>query len=88
MRVDVDDENASRIVPESRAWGIPKGSTTNLLDLQYNRIEPYLVPKRSLSGESSERVDTRVLHVIYALDRGTRRIYPGQQMDIWIEDKQ
>ncbi len=86
VRVDIDEENASRVVPGSPGVGIPKGSATNLVALKFVRIEPYLVPKKSLSGESSERVDTRVLQVIYSFDRGTARIYPGQQMDIWIED--
>jgi HlyD family secretion protein len=84
VRVDIDEENASRVVPGSPAVGLPKGSATNLLSLTFVRLEPYLVPKKSLSGESSERVDTRVLQVIYSFDRGSARIYPGQQMDVWI----
>ena len=49
------------------------------------RFEPYVVPKRSLTGESTERVDTRVLQVIYAFDRGTMPVYVGQQMDVYVE---
>jgi hypothetical protein len=53
--------------------------------LTFVRVEPYLVPKKSLTGEGTERVDTRVLHVIYVLPRGTRGLYVGQQLDVYIE---
>lgn len=48
-------------------------------------MEPYVVPKRSLTGDSSERVDTRVLQVIYEFNRPQFPIYVGQQVDVFIE---
>jgi hypothetical protein len=36
--------------------------------LEGERFEPYVLPKRSLSGDTSERVDTRVLQAIYAFN--------------------
>ena len=47
------------------------------------RVEPYVVPKRSLTGESTERVDTRVLQVLYAIETAGRRLYVGQQLDVF-----
>jgi hypothetical protein len=44
-----------------------------------------VVPKLDLSGDSSERVDTRVLPVIYTFDRGSLPIYVGEQMDVCID---
>ena len=49
------------------------------------RVEPYVVPKKSLTGDNTERVDTRVLQVIYAVDDSPRRLYVGQQLDVYIE---
>ena len=49
------------------------------------RVEPYVVPKKSLTGDNTERVDTRVLQVIYAMDVTDRPIYVGQQMDVFID---
>ena len=49
------------------------------------RFEPYVVPKRSLTGDSTERVDTRVLQVIFSFTRGERPIFVGEQMDVFIE---
>jgi hypothetical protein len=39
----------------------------------------------SLTGDTTERVDTRVLQVVYSFDRGNLPIYVGQQMDIYID---
>jgi hypothetical protein len=44
-----------------------------------------VIPKRSLTGESTERVDTRVLQLIYAFDRASMPIFVGQQMDVYIQ---
>jgi HlyD family secretion protein len=43
------------------------------------------VPKKSLTGDSTERVDTRVLQVIFSFEPGELPIYVGQQMDVFIE---
>jgi hypothetical protein len=45
-----------------------------------------VVPKKNLTGDGTERVDTRVLQVIYALEKGAP-VMPGQQMDVLIEAK-
>ena len=55
-----------------------------LYPLKFVRVEPYAVPKKSLTGDNTERVDTRVLEVIYALDVKDRPIYVGQQMDVFV----
>jgi hypothetical protein len=52
---------------------------------QFVRFEPYVVPKRSLTGDTTERVDTRVLQVLYRFNRGDLPVYVGQQMDVFIE---
>ena len=43
-----------------------------------------MIPKKNLTGDSTERVDTRVLQVIFALEK-TAPVYAGQQMDVFIE---
>jgi len=49
------------------------------------RVEPYILPKKSLTGESTERVDTRVLQVIYTFAMPKTPVYVGQQMDVFID---
>ena len=53
--------------------------------LRFVRVEPYVIPKKSLTGDNTERVDTRVLQVIYKIDRTDQPVYVGQQLDVFIE---
>jgi hypothetical protein len=53
--------------------------------LQFERVEPYVIPKKSLTGDNTERVDTRVLQVIYAVNVSEMPLYVGQQVDVFIE---
>jgi multidrug resistance efflux pump len=85
VRVDVDENDAWRIRPESKAHASLRGNASLKTDLTFVRIEPYVVPKRSLTGDSTERVDTRVLQVLYAFKRGSLPAYVGQQMDVFID---
>jgi hypothetical protein len=53
--------------------------------LTYEWTEPFVIPKKSLTGGTTERVDTRVMQVVYSFDRAELPVYVGQQMDIYIE---
>lgn len=91
IRVDVDENDAWRVKPGAKAVAFVRGNSALKTDLVFHRIEPYVVPKRSLTGESSERVDTRVLQVLYRFNASefTKQngspVYVGQQMDVSIE---
>lgn len=86
IRADVDEQNATRIRIGQKAYGYLKGDPTVTFPLVFTRIEPYVIPKVSLTGSSTERVDTRVLQVIYSLTRPTDPpLYVGQQVDVFIE---
>lgn len=87
VRAEVDEQIAPRVKPGNRALGYLKGESTNGIPLEFVRIEPYVVPKRNLTGSSAERVDTRVLQVIYKFANSvTRPIYVGQQLDLFINE--
>lgn len=85
VRADVDEQNAPMVVPGQPAVAYLKGDTKNPLPLKFVRIDPYVVPKKSLTGDSAERVDTRVLQIIFELDRPATPLYVGQQMDVFIQ---
>lgn len=87
IRVDIDENDAWRVESGRPGLATLRGNTTLSFPLTFVRFEPYVVPKRSLTGESTERVDTRVLQVIYSFDRGTLPIYVGQLVDVFIESK-
>ncbi len=85
VRVDVDENDAWRVRDGARATGNLRGNKDIKARLDFVRFEPYVVPKKSLTGDSSERVDTRVLQVIFAFERGDLPIFVGQQMDVFID---
>ena len=87
VRADVDEQNAMRIKPGQKATAYLKSDASKAFPLQFERIEPYVIPKVSLTGASTERVDTRVLQIIYRLKvpEGTS-LYVGQQVDVFIEE--
>ncbi|HNP60753.1 MAG TPA: efflux RND transporter periplasmic adaptor subunit, partial [Nitrospirales bacterium] len=85
VRADIDEVNAPLVVPGSPAVAYLKGFTDKSISLTFDRIEPYIVPKRSLTGDNRERVDTRVLQVIYGFERPSFPVYVGQQVDVYIE---
>src|SRR5262249_23130716 len=64
--VDIDEADSGRIQPDSPAIARLRGNPALSTPLNFVRFEPYVLPKRSLSGDNTERVDTRVLQVIYA----------------------
>lgn len=88
IRVDVDEQNAMRVRAGQSATAYLKGDSTTAYPLEFERIEPFVVPKASLTGASTERVDTRVLQVIYRLPKPKDiPLYVGQQVDVFIAEK-
>ena len=86
VRADVDEQNAPRLQPGQAATAYLKGDTSHPITLRFVRVEPYVVPKTSLTGASTERVDTRVLQVIYSFESPKdRAVYVGQQVDLFVK---
>jgi HlyD family secretion protein len=86
VRVDIDEQDVPHYRPGARAVATLKGRPQVRFDLRFVKVEPYVIPKRSLTGDNAERVDTRVLQVIYALpDDRPIPLYVGQQMDVYLE---
>jgi hypothetical protein len=85
IRVDIDENEAWRVERGARATASLRGNSGRRADLAFVRLEPYVIPKRSLTGLSTERVDTRVLQVIYSMPADALDAFPGQQVDVFIE---
>lgn len=85
VRVDIDENDAWRFQRGARAIAFLRGNSNLKTEVSFVRVEPYVTPKTSLTGSSTEKVDTRVLQVIYAFDRNQLPVYVGQQMDVFIE---
>jgi multidrug resistance efflux pump len=85
IKVDIDENDAWRFDPKAAAEASVRGNPQLKTKLTFVRVEPYVVPKRSLTGDSAERVDTRVLQVRYSFPSSALPVYVGQQMDVFIE---
>jgi HlyD family secretion protein len=85
VRVDIDEYDIPRFKPGAPAKAALKGQSKDFFPLRFVRIEPYVIPKKSLTGDNTERVDTRVLQVIYAVDGGDKRLFVGQQVDVFVD---
>jgi multidrug efflux pump subunit AcrA (membrane-fusion protein) len=85
VRVDIDENDAWRFDKHTKAVAYLRGNRTFKVDLELAYLEPFVIPKKSLTGDSTERVDTRVLQALYSFDRKQLPFYIGQQMDVFIE---
>lgn len=85
VRAEVDENDAWRVNSKGAAMAYPRGRRDVALPLHFVRIEPYVSSKRNLTGESTERVDTRVLQVLYQFSSPDLKLYVGQQMDVYIQ---
>jgi multidrug efflux pump subunit AcrA (membrane-fusion protein) len=88
VRVDVDEHEGWRVRTGAHAVGRVRGNSELNTPLSFVRFEPFVVPKRSLTGDSTERVDTRVLQVIYKVERDDLPLFVGEQLDVFIEGGQ
>lgn len=87
IRVDINEAEVWRVLEGAEGTAFVRGNSSLSVDLNYMRLEPYLIPKPFLTGNARERVDTRVLQLIYEFDPGDLPIWPGQIMDVFIEAK-
>jgi len=64
-----------------------RGTDTSI-PLEFVRVQPYVSPKIELSNQRTERVDVRVLPVIFRFQRPKDiHVYPGQLVDVYIGEK-
>ncbi len=85
VRVDIDESDIARFWPDGKASATLRGAAEKRAPLRFIRLEPLVVAKTSLTGSTTERVDTRVMRVIYEFSPADLPALPGQQVDVFIE---
>ena len=86
VRVNIDENDLPYFSPGAEAIATLKGRPQVRFTLKFVYVEPYVIPKQSLTGYNSEHVDTRVLQVIYELPQDrAMEVYVGQQMDVYLQ---
>ena len=93
VRVNVDEEDLPRLKLNAPARAKVRGDRQQEeIRLRFVRREPYVVPKVSLTGANIERVDTRVVQLIYAVEPNQRpvaenQVLVGQIVDVFIDTR-
>ena len=85
IRVDVDELDAWRFDPQGKAVAMLRGGKIVEFPIEYVRTVPVVIPKRTLTGENSERIDTRVMEIIYRFTQDNPKVLPGQLLDVYID---
>ncbi len=94
VRAQVDEEDLALVSAGAKSIARTRGAEPRTFSLRFVRIEPYARPKSDLFGTTVERVDTRVVDVLYDIeaagDAGApasvpTTIVPGQALDVFIE---
>lgn len=86
VRCYVDEILVPRLPPvgKMRAQLSVRGADTKLA-LTYVRTQPYVSPKIELSDQRTERVDVRVLPLIFKIEKSAgATLYPGELVDVYI----
>jgi multidrug resistance efflux pump len=84
VRADINEEDAGRVAAGAAAEASLRGDAGRRFKLSFVRFEPYVIPKKSLTGANTERVDTRVLQAIYRVEPTELAMFVGQQVDVFI----
>jgi HlyD family secretion protein len=88
VRCFVDEILISRLPsPWHIAGQMSVAGTDIKVPLEFVRIQPYVSPKIELSNERQEKVDLRVLPVIFRFQKQDLPVYPGQLVDVYIGKK-
>jgi multidrug resistance efflux pump len=86
VRIDIDESDIADYHAGMPARAFMRGSKKTEIPLHFVRIEPYVIPKKSLTRRPGEQVDTRVLQVIYEIDDLKSPVYVGQQLDVFFDE--
>ena len=89
MRCYVDEILIPRLPPADRlvAKMFIRGTNTSV-PLEFVRTQPYVTPKIELSDQRTERVDLRVLPLVFRFaPPDSVGVYPGQLVDIYVGQK-
>lgn len=86
VRVDIDEVDIPRFQGAKTATAFRRGDAKTPIRLTQVLIEPLVVPKQTLTGEIQERIDTRILQVVFQVeaDEKTPPLYVGQQLDVFV----
>lgn len=84
LRVSIDQFNLARFRPDCAAVAFKQGDIETEFPLKFLYIEPYMLPKKYLTNELQEKVDTQIFEIVYRIERCDSHLFVGEQMDVYI----
>lgn len=87
LRVSINQLDIPYFRSDAPAVAFLQGNNKVKFPLEFVRVEPFLVSKQNLTNDINEKVDTRVLQIIYRIKNEGHPIFVGQQMDVFIESE-
>ena len=90
VRCYIDEILVHRLPESSKMTGKMFIQGTDIcIPLTFERLQPYVSPKIELSNEREERVDVRVLPLIFRFEKPKDlNLFPGQLVDVYVGQKQ
>lgn len=85
VRTDIDEEDSWRYEQGEPAIAFVRGNKKIQIPLEYVYSEPYIIAKKSLTGSDVQRVDTRVMQVVYRFKKQNLPVYMGELLDVYIK---
>lgn len=85
IRVQIDENDLWRFDESKPAYAYLRSNKDIKAPLSFIRLEPFADSKEKLRGSGSELIDTRIVDVIYKVDKEIEHLYIGQQLDVFIE---
>ncbi|MGB6624537.1 MAG: HlyD family efflux transporter periplasmic adaptor subunit, partial [Candidatus Acidiferrales bacterium] len=86
VRCYIDEILVPRLPPPSKVKAQMSIRGSNIkVPLDFVRVQPYVSPKIELSDQRQERVDVRVLPIIFKVEKPNGlNLYPGELVDVYI----
>lgn len=87
LKVGINQLDIPFFDPHSKAVAYLQGDTTQKYDLTFLYIEPYVTSKQNVTHDILEKIDSRVMNVVYKIEQEGKPLVVGQPMDVFIERK-
>jgi len=86
VRARIDEEDAPLLRDNAKAAARVRGIAAETIPLTWRWIEPLAEAKSTLTGATTERIDTRVVEVLFDLASPAKtRLISGQVVDVFVE---
>lgn len=84
LRVSIDQFNIMMFHPNCPAVAFRQGDHSQEFPLKFIHIDPIMVPKKYLTNDVNEKVDTQVFETVYSIAKKDAPLIVGEQMDVYI----